>query len=97
MRVHSTLSSGRATLDMLNCFLNDRVALPRLHGHAYLVDDFGILRHVPPFVSEHFEIQLYSFTYVPEGFFHRLTLRVAAGQCRNFNPESAFFGCMNYD
>ena len=97
MKVHPTLSGGRATLDILNCFLNDRVALPHLHGHAYLVDDFGILRHVPALVPEHFEIQLDGFTYVSEGFFHRLALRVAAGQCRNFNPETAFFGCMNYD
>ena len=50
MRVHSTLSGGPAQ-DLVDCFLNDRRALPHLHCHAYLVDDFGILWHVPTFVS----------------------------------------------
>ncbi len=97
MRVLSSFAGGLAPLDMLNSFLNDRAALPHLHRHTYLIDDFGILRHVPALVPKHFEIQLYGFTYVPEGLFHRLALRVAAGQCRDFNPEPAFFGCMNYD
>lgn len=57
----------------------------------------SILWHVPTLVSEYFETQLYCFADIPEGFFHRLALRVAAGQCRNFNPVPAFFGCMNYD
>ena len=51
MKVHSTIDGGPATLDMLNCFVNDRAAVPRLDRHTYLVNDLGIPRHVPALVS----------------------------------------------
>ena len=50
MSLHSTLSVGPAQ-DLVDCFLNDRRALTWLYCHAYLVDDFVILWHVPTFVS----------------------------------------------
>ena len=97
MKLHSTLSSGPATLDILDCFLDDCAALPCLHRHTYLVDDLGILWHVPAFVPERFKIQFYGLSDVPERFLYRFALGIAARQCRNFNPETAFFRCMDYD
>ena len=66
-------------------------------SHAYLVDDLGIPWHIPAFVPEHFKIQLYGFCDVSQGFLYRFALRVAAGQCRDLNPETTLFGCMKYD
>ena len=47
------------------------VSLAWLHSHTYLKYDIIVFRHIPTFVPEDFQVQLYGFLYVSQGVFYR--------------------------